>query len=67
MFNLKKIGTSAASDAAGSAAGELAGQAGIENEAVTGAIGDTTGSLVENQLSGPATDQSASASQNLGA
>ena len=43
MFNLKKIGTTVTSDVAGNAAGALAEEAGIENEALTEAIGDAAG------------------------
>ena len=48
MFNLKKIGTTVTSDLASEAAGTLAAEAGIENEELTGAIGDAAGELVEN-------------------
>ena len=50
MFNLKKIGTTVTSEVANNAASALAEEAGIENEELTGAIGDATGQIVEDQI-----------------
>ena len=47
MFNLKKIGTTVTSEVANNAASALADEAGIENEELTGAIGDAVGQAVE--------------------
>lgn len=47
MFNLKKIGTTVTSEVANDAASTLAEEAGIENEELTGAIGDAVVQAVE--------------------